>query len=372
MVRVELRHLVQRRGDRSCAARSSGRRSSSEPAGPASKARARRPPGIGSWSCTRRCCFTGRDGSACKIPTAADLVQDVFLILWRKLPEFKYDSAPELPRLAENDLPESPPLPATAAQPPSRRRWTGRTWPTSPTAELADAEDTRYLIRQAFRLIEREFSPLHQKAFRAYVLEERPPEEVARDLGHQPGDGLRHQVEDSQPVTTGAAAAARLSRGFRPFSGRTSPRRRTPFVTPSIDPSANWGEAAMDRKLECPPPSVLADLIQGKLVEPELSELSVHLETARPARRRPGRSPRHDTLIESLRGEAPARTGSRKDVPRPLVERLKQIPRARGVTGRRPPPSCSRPDVAPEARGSTSWRRPSRRTRSAGWGTIAS
>ena len=52
---------------------------------------------------------------------------------------------------------------------------------------LADAEDTRYLVRQAFRLIESEFSSLHQKVFREYVLEERAPEEVALEFGIRPG-----------------------------------------------------------------------------------------------------------------------------------------------------------------------------------------
>ena len=62
---------------------------------------------------------------------------------------------------------------------------------TEPAAELADpladAEYERYLIRQAFRLIECEFSTLHQMVFRAYVIEERDPEEVARQLGVSPG-----------------------------------------------------------------------------------------------------------------------------------------------------------------------------------------
>lgn len=47
-----------------------------------------------------------------------------------------------------------------------------------PYADL-DSEDSRFLIRQAFRLIERDFPLLHQQVFRAYVLQERPAEEVA-------------------------------------------------------------------------------------------------------------------------------------------------------------------------------------------------
>jgi len=45
---------------------------------------------------------------------------------------------------------------------------------------LIDPEDTRFLIRQVFRLIEGEFSLLHQQVFRAYVLQELSAEEVAK------------------------------------------------------------------------------------------------------------------------------------------------------------------------------------------------
>jgi len=116
----------------------------------------------------------------------ADLVQDVFLILWRKLPEFEYDSAKSfhawlktlfLNRFRFRQRNRGPLLVDPARHDVAEK----------PDDEFADADYSRYLIRQAFRLIEREFSSLHQQAFRKYALEELSPEEIARDLGISPG-----------------------------------------------------------------------------------------------------------------------------------------------------------------------------------------
>ena len=62
--------------------------------------------------------------------------------------------------------------------------------------QLAQDEDTRFLIRQAFRLIEGEFSALQQQVFRAYVLEEQPPEKVAEAMGISPGTvyGIKSKI----------------------------------------------------------------------------------------------------------------------------------------------------------------------------------
>jgi RNA polymerase sigma-70 factor (ECF subfamily) len=112
----------------------------------------------------------------------ADLVQDVFLILWRELPKFEYDRTrsfhawvrtlflnrhrsrcrERMPALVDGNFDELP---------------------EKSNGDFIDAEYSRYLIRQAFRLIELEFAPLHQKIFRAYALEERGPEEIAREHG---------------------------------------------------------------------------------------------------------------------------------------------------------------------------------------------
>lgn len=116
----------------------------------------------------------------------ADLVQDVFLLLWRKLPEFQYDKARSfhawLKTLFLNRHRDR-----QRQREPRPVSMDGFEFAAGPNGSGADEEDSRYLIRQAFRLIEREFSPLHQQAFRAYVLEEQSPEEVARALGISPG-----------------------------------------------------------------------------------------------------------------------------------------------------------------------------------------
>jgi RNA polymerase sigma-70 factor (ECF subfamily) len=124
----------------------------------------------------------------------ADLVQDVFLILWRKLPEFEYDSGRSFHAWLKTLF---------LNRHRSRQRARGiapqeleSLDPADSLSDSTDPEETRYLIRQAFRLIEREFSPLHQQAFRAYVLEERAPEEVAAKLGLSPGTvyGIKSKI----------------------------------------------------------------------------------------------------------------------------------------------------------------------------------
>lgn len=113
---------------------------------------------------------------------AADLVQDVFLILWRTLPQFEYDAGRSfhawLKTVFLNSYRSRPRQPLPLDVSAGRQEASARC-----DDALADAEETCYLVRQAFRLIEGEFSTLHQQAFRAYVLEERPPEDVARQLG---------------------------------------------------------------------------------------------------------------------------------------------------------------------------------------------
>lgn len=53
--------------------------------------------------------------------------------------------------------------------------------------QLEQEDDQRFLIRQAFRLIEGEFSLVQQQVFRAYVLEEQSAESVAAAMGISPG-----------------------------------------------------------------------------------------------------------------------------------------------------------------------------------------
>ena len=117
---------------------------------------------------------------------AADLVQDVFLILFRKLPEFQYDSSRSfrawlktvLVNRARQRLRERMPVAVDA-----------------PWEELLDANAERveeqeyrdYLLHRAFALIQNEFSPLQTRAFQEYVVAGRPVDDVARELGLSTG-----------------------------------------------------------------------------------------------------------------------------------------------------------------------------------------
>src|ERR1043165_3067236 len=88
----------------------------------------------------------------------------------------------------------------------------------------------------------------------------------------------------------------------------------------------------MDKKHACPPSNVLVDLIQGKMVDPELSELSLHLEECSSCQENAKTLSPQDRLLETLRGEAPAEDKIAQDVPRPLVEKIKQFSKGTPIT----------------------------------------
>ena len=91
----------------------------------------------------------------------ADLVQDVFLILWRKLPEFEYDSGKSFHAWLKTIF-------LNRYRSRLRKQATGNVNSSGLSDadlavadfsnQLADEDDTRYLIQQAFRLIQCEFS----------------------------------------------------------------------------------------------------------------------------------------------------------------------------------------------------------------------
>ena len=120
----------------------------------------------------------------------ADLVQDVFLILWRKLPEFEYDSGRSFHAWLKtiflncyrSRLRKRAAMACDAAE-----LMRSDIHEVDVSTQLAEEEERRFLIRQAFRLIEGEFSAQQQQAFREYVLNEQPPEQVAKKLGISPG-----------------------------------------------------------------------------------------------------------------------------------------------------------------------------------------
>lgn len=117
---------------------------------------------------------------------ADDLIQDVFVILWQKLPEFSYDADQSfhawfktvfLNRFRSRIRQK---LPITLGSRVEHRN--------IPTIEPTfDATDLHFLIRHTFRIIEAEFSPLHRDVFQQYVLENGDPNTIAKRFNISPG-----------------------------------------------------------------------------------------------------------------------------------------------------------------------------------------
>lgn len=118
----------------------------------------------------------------CQESDAADLVQDVFVILWRKLPEFEYDSGRSfhawlktifVNRFRSHLRKRSPTTMESGAN------LCDPDWQQS----INDEEDRIYLLRKALHLIECEYSSAHQRVFHTYVIEQRDPNLVAAEMG---------------------------------------------------------------------------------------------------------------------------------------------------------------------------------------------
>jgi RNA polymerase sigma-70 factor, ECF subfamily len=101
---------------------------------------------------------------------AADLVQDVFVILWQKLPEFSYDADQSFHAWLKTVF-----LNRYRSRLRQRHPLTNGTRFENKSAPMLgctfDEDDLRFLIRRAFRVIEGEFSPLYRDVFRQYVIE---------------------------------------------------------------------------------------------------------------------------------------------------------------------------------------------------------
>ena len=82
----------------------------------------------------------------------------------------------------------------------------------------------------------------------------------------------------------------------------------------------------MSEILRCPAPDVLGELIEGRIVDPELSELSLHLEACSDCQAKARTLFPSDTLVQSLRGDASTAEKISADVPHQLVDALKRIP----------------------------------------------
>jgi RNA polymerase sigma-70 factor (ECF subfamily) len=122
---------------------------------------------------------------------AADVIQEVFVVLMRKLPEFSYDPHKGqfrswLCRVTMNKLSDA-----------RKRRSPAQFGPDEPAllecagpdeAELlAEDEYRRHLTARALELMQAEFAPTTWKACWETVVNGRPAPEVAAELGLTPG-----------------------------------------------------------------------------------------------------------------------------------------------------------------------------------------
>jgi RNA polymerase sigma-70 factor (ECF subfamily) len=117
---------------------------------------------------------------------AADLVQDVFLVLVEKLPQFDYDPAKRfrgwLWTVIRNKLREKQrrrKLPMANLQ----EGELDEVPDSDQIAGLDEIEYRRYLVGRVFQLMQAEFSPTVWQACWEYVVRERPAAEVAAALG---------------------------------------------------------------------------------------------------------------------------------------------------------------------------------------------
>jgi RNA polymerase sigma-70 factor (ECF subfamily) len=119
-------------------------------------------------------------------PEAADLVQDVFMLLVQKLPDFRYDPARRfrawLWTVTLNRCRERQRRPAALPQPGDPDALAQVAVPDE-TDAVVEEEYRRYLTRRALELMQAEFQPATWRAFWECVVNERRAADVARELG---------------------------------------------------------------------------------------------------------------------------------------------------------------------------------------------
>ena len=82
----------------------------------------------------------------------------------------------------------------------------------------------------------------------------------------------------------------------------------------------------MSPNQQCPSPGTLRSLIDGRVDEPDLSTLTLHLEHCSTCQTQASTLFSSDTLVESLRGEPSATERITANIPPQLIESLKLIP----------------------------------------------
>jgi RNA polymerase sigma-70 factor (ECF subfamily) len=117
---------------------------------------------------------------------AADLVQDVFVILVRKLPEFQYDSGKSfrawLKTVLMNRWRDGEKRAAVVSQETGHPA-VAEANIQGQNLELEEAEYRELLVRRALEMMQREFKPATWKACWEQVVQGRSAAEVAKELG---------------------------------------------------------------------------------------------------------------------------------------------------------------------------------------------
>jgi RNA polymerase sigma-70 factor (ECF subfamily) len=120
---------------------------------------------------------------------AADLIQEVFTLLLRKLPEFSYDSSKSfrawLRTVALNKWRERVRRPALPVK-GDDQTLAGVAGP-DPAEAFWEAEYRTHLVGEALRLMQAQFAALIWQACWETVVHDRPDAEVAAALGMTPG-----------------------------------------------------------------------------------------------------------------------------------------------------------------------------------------
>jgi RNA polymerase sigma-70 factor (ECF subfamily) len=117
---------------------------------------------------------------------AADLVQDIFVILVQKLPEFEYDSQKSfrawLRTILMNRWRDREKRLAVVSQ-QNDAAALEQAAVSDQALEIEEAEYREVLLRRALELMQREFHPATWRACWEQVVQGRPAAEVARELG---------------------------------------------------------------------------------------------------------------------------------------------------------------------------------------------
>jgi RNA polymerase sigma-70 factor, ECF subfamily len=114
---------------------------------------------------------------------ASDLVQDVFTLLVRKLPQFQYDPQKSFRKWLRTVLLNKWREGHRRRRLPTGDAGLAEASVPDPVDEFSEAEYRQHLVRCALQVMQREFQPVTWKACWEYLVVGRPATEVAAELG---------------------------------------------------------------------------------------------------------------------------------------------------------------------------------------------